>query len=378
MKTHIMTNASHKKFSGNLIKWSFLPFIITALIYACSSDKAPPSMPPVPVAVATAIQKNIPVQIEAIGTVEASQTISVKTRITGQITEVYFKEGQDARKGDLLLSMDCRSYDAALKQAEANLNRDKALLENAEETLRRYTDLVEKGYVAREQYDQVRTNWAALEATVKADIAVVENNLVQTQYCAIYSPIDGRTGMLKVNQGNIVKADETEVVTINQIQPVNVSFAIPEKDLLKVRKLLSEKKLEIDACIPGEELPEKGALTFVDNAIDTARGTITLRGTFDNREKRLVPGQFVNVILTLSIQPNAILVPSQSVEQGQVGQYVFVISPDSNAEMRQVTIGQDIKDETVILKGIRAGERVVTDGQMRLLPGSRVTIKEIK
>ncbi|MCX5852155.1 MAG: efflux RND transporter periplasmic adaptor subunit [Deltaproteobacteria bacterium] len=335
-------------------------------------------MPPVPVAVATAIQKNIPVQIEAIGTVEASQTISVKTRITGQITEVYFKEGQDARKGDLLLSMDCRSYDAALKQAEANLNRDKALLENAEETLRRYTDLVEKGYVAREQYDQVRTNWAALEATVKADIAVVENNLVQTQYCAIYSPIDGRTGMLKVNQGNIVKADETEVVTINQIQPVNVSFAIPEKDLLKVRKLLSEKKLEIDACIPGEELPEKGALTFVDNAIDTARGTITLRGTFDNREKRLVPGQFVNVILTLSIQPNAILVPSQSVEQGQVGQYVFVISPDSNAEMRQVTIGQDIKDETVILKGIRAGERVVTDGQMRLLPGSRVTIKEIK
>jgi multidrug efflux system membrane fusion protein len=328
--------------------------------------------------VAAAVQKTIPVQMNAMGRVEAFQTISVRSQITAQIRKVLFKEGQDVKKGDLLLELDCRTYEAALRQAEANLVRDRAQARYAEEQSRRYADLMKKDYVARELYDQIQANSAALEATVKADEAVVESSRVQMQYCSIYSPIGGRTGSLKVNQGNIVKADDTELLTINQIQPINVAFAIPEKDLPRVKKYIPEKKLEVDAFIPGEDRPEKGELTFVDNAIDAATGTITLKGTFSNKEKRLVPGQFVNVVLTLATEPNSILVPSQGVEQGQTGQYVYVVKPDSTVEMRPVTIGVEIKGETMILKGIKAGERVVTDGQMRLLPGSKVVIKEMK
>ena len=232
--------------------------------------------------------------------------------------------------------------------------------------------------MAREQFDQIQANAVALEATLKADEAIVESNRVQMQYCSIYSPIDGRTGMLKVNQGNIVKVNDTEILTINQIQPINVTFAIPEKDLPRVKKYSMEKTLKVEAFIPGEERPENGELTFVDNAIDKTTGTITIKGTFANKEKRLVPGQFVNVVLTLTTQPNAVLVPPQGVEQGQTGQYVYVIGPDSMAEMRPVTIGAEIKGETVIVKGLKPGERIVTDGQMRLTPGAKVTMKNSK
>jgi membrane fusion protein, multidrug efflux system len=362
-----------------IMVWCLLvPFAAATLTPACSPKKQPPADRPVPVVVAAAVQKTIPIQMNAMGTVEAFQTISVRSQITAQIRKVLFKEGQDVKRGDLLLELDCRTNEAALRQAEANLVRDRAHARYAEEQSRRYADLVKKDYVARELYDQIQANFAALEATVKADEAIVESSRVQMQYCSIYSPIDGRTGSLKVNQGNIVKADDTELLTINQIQPINVAFAIPEKDLPRVKKYIPEKKIEVDAFIPGEDRPEKGELTFVDNAIDAATGTITLKGTFSNKEKRLVPGQFVNVVLTLATEPNSILVPSQGVEQGQTGQYVYVVKPDSTVEMRPVTIGVEIKGETMILKGIKAGERVVTDGQMRLLPGSKVVIKEMK
>jgi len=352
----------------------------TTMIFtlACSSKKQPPAVPPVPVVVAAAVQKTIPIQVNAIGSVEAFQAISVRSQITGLITKVHFKEGQDVKKGDLLLDLDCRTNVAALRQAEATLLKDKAQAEKAKEDLRRYTILVEKDFVAKEQYDQVRANLASLEATVKADEANVQNNRVQVQYCSIYSPINGRTGRLEVDEGNMLKANDVEVVTINQIQPINVAFAIPEKDLPRVKKYFAEKKLEVDAFIPGEDRPETGELSFVDNAINTSTGTITLKGTFANQGKRLLPGQFVNVILTLASEPNAILIPSQGVEQGQAGQYVFVVKPDSTVEIRPVTIGTEIKGETVILKGLKAGERVVTDGQMRLLPGGKVVIKETK
>jgi multidrug efflux system membrane fusion protein len=362
-----------------IMMWCLLvSFAAATLTSACSPKKQPPANRPVPVIVAAAVQKTIPVQMNAMGTVEAFQTISVRSQITAQIRKVLFKEGQDVKKDDLLLELDCRTIEAALRQAEANLVRDRAHTRYAEEQSRRYADLVKKDYVAQEQYGQIQANFAALEATVKADEAVVESNRVQMQYCSIYSPIGGRTGMLKVNQGNIVKADDTELLTINQIQPINVIFAIPEKDLPRVKKYFTEKKLEVGAFIPGEDRPEKGELTFMDNAIDKTTGTITLKGTFPNKEKRLVPGQFVNVVLTLTTVPDAILVPTQSVEQGQAGQYIYVIRHDSTAEMRPVTIGAEIKGETMILKGIKAGERVVTDGQMRLLPGGKVVIKEMK
>ncbi len=354
--------------------------LCTTMVFmnACSPKKKPPANKPVPVVVAVAVQKTIPVQMNAMGSVEAFATISVRTQITAQIAKVFFKEGQDVKKGDLLLTLDCRMNEAALAQAQANLARDRAQADYAREQSRRYADLIKKDYVAKEQFDQIQANAAALEATVKADEAVVESNRVQMQYCSIHSPIDGRTGMLKVNQGNIVKTNDTEILTINQIQPINVTFAIPEKDLPRVKKYSMEKTLTVEAFIPGEERPENGELTFVDNAIDKATGTITIKGTFTNKEKRLVPGQFVNVVLTLATQPDAVLVPSQGVEQGQTGQYVYVIGPDSTAELRTVTSGAEINGETVIVKGLKAGERIVTDGQMRLTPGSKVTMKKLK
>ncbi|MGD0210569.1 MAG: efflux RND transporter periplasmic adaptor subunit [Desulfomonilia bacterium] len=344
-------------------------------IHGCSSKKKQTAVRPVPVVVAVAVQKTIPVQINAIGSVEAFQAISVRSQITGLITRVLFHEGQDVKKGDLLLEIDCRPNVEALKQAEANLVRDRAQTKYADQEVKRYADLVNKDYVAKEQYEQIQANFAALEATVKADEAFVRNNKLQVQYCSIYSPIDGRTGKLEVDQGNILKANDIEVATINQIQPIQVAFAIPEKDLPRVKKYFAQRKLEVDTLIPGEEGQEKGELTFVDNAIDKTTGTITLKGTFANKGKKLLPGQFVNVVMTLTTEPNAILVPTQSVDQGQEGQYVYVINPDSKAEMRPVTIGQVMNGETVILKGVKAGERVVTDGQVRLIPGSVVSVK---
>ncbi|HVN70444.1 MAG TPA: efflux RND transporter periplasmic adaptor subunit, partial [Desulfomonilia bacterium] len=305
-----------------IVVYGMLLLCITAIFTdACSSKKRQPDPRPVPVVVAAAVQKNIPVQINAIGSVEAFQSISVRSQITGLITKVHFKEGQDVKKGDLLLEIDCRPNIEALSQSEANLLRDRAQAKYAEQQVARYADLVKKDYVAKEQFDQIQANFSALEATVKADEAMVRNNQVQVQYCSIYSPVDGRTGKLEVDQGNIVKANDIEVVTVNQIQPINVTFAVPEKDLPRIKKYYSEKKLEVDTFIPGEEQPEKGELTFVDNAIDKTTGTITLKATFSNKEKKLLPGQFVNVVLVLTTEPNAILVPSQSVNQGQEGQY---------------------------------------------------------
>jgi multidrug efflux system membrane fusion protein len=356
--------------------WLLLIITFTVMIHGCSSKKEKPPIPPVPVTAASAVQKTIPVQINAIGNVEPHQTISVKTQITGQITKVNFKEGQDVRKGHLLFQLDCRPYEEALKQAEANLARDTAQAKNAEVDLQRYTALLEDQFVTRQQYDQVRTNWTALEATLKADRAVVENSRVQIQYCSIYSPLDGRTGSLKVHQGNIVKASDVEVVIINQIQPIYVTFTIPEKDLPAVKKYQSREKLKVEALNTGDKRPETGVLTFIDNAVNKVTGTIILKGTFTNQEKRLWPGQFVNVVMTLTSEPNAILVPSQAVSTGQSGQYVFVVKPDLTAEMRPVTTGTTIGGGTVILKEIQAGEQVVTDGQLRLIPGAKVTIKE--
>jgi membrane fusion protein, multidrug efflux system len=367
-----------KKMTGKITSSYLLMFItLTAFMHACSPSpkKQPAADKAVPVETAVAVQKSVPVQMSAVGYVEAFQTISVRSQITAQIKKVLFKEGQEVKAGDLLFELDCRTNDAALNQAEANLRKDKAQADYAAEQLRRYTELLKEEYVTRGQYEQMQANAIALQATLKADEAVVESNRVQMQFCSINSPVDGRAGTIKVHQGNIIKANDTELLTINQIQPVNVGFAIPEKDLSKIRTYFDQKKLEVDAFIPDQGRPEKGDLAFIDNAVNTATGTITMKGTFANRDKRLVPGQFVNVVLQLGSEPSAILVPSQSVEQGQKDQHVYVVKPDSTVEMRSVVAGQEIDGETVILKGIQAGERVVKDGQMRLTPGAKVTIK---
>lgn len=358
--------------------FSFFSILLITFLPACSRKAAePPKKLPVPVASGTVSQKTVPVQIRAIGNVEAYSTVSIKSQIGGELIRVHFKEGQDVQKGNILFTIDLRPYEAALKQAEANLAKDIAQLENARENVRRYAGLVKKGYVAQEQYDQISTNAAALEATVNADKAVVENARLQLKYCFIYSPITGRTGNLISYQGNLIKANaDNSMVVINQIQPIYVAFSVPEQNLLEIKKYMAEGKLRVEALLSKENMkPEQGVLTFIDNAVDLTTGTIKLKGTFANKEKRLWPGQFINVVLTLTSQPNTVVVHSQSIQTGQKGQYVFVINNDLTVEARPIIVGRTLDSETVIEKGLQPGEKVVTDGQLRLLPGVKVEIK---
>lgn len=344
------------------------------LLLACSSEQPAAKSSPVPVITALSVRGDVPISISAFGTAEAYQTVSVRSQITARISKVHFKEGQGVKKGDLLVELDCRSNLAALKQAEANLLKDIALARKAEQDVRRYAALVEKNYVSREEYDQVRANSEALQATIRADQALVDGSRIQMQHCSIHAPIDGLAGRLRVDEGNILKADDVEIVSLNQIQPIRVSFAIPEKDLPKVRKYAGERALEVVATIPGDDKPEHGTLEFVDNEIDKSTGTATLRAVFANAEKRLLPGQFVTVVMTLATLPDATLVPSQAVNQGQDGRYVYVVTRESTAQMRPVQVGGSLDGRTVILEGVAPGERVVIDGQLRLTPGAAVTI----
>jgi multidrug efflux system membrane fusion protein len=356
-------------FTLSIVLMSFLP--------ACSKKSGLPPKPPTPVIASTVVQKTVPVQIRVIGNVEAYSTVSVKSQIGGILTNVHFKEGQDVNKGDLLFTIDPRPYEATLRQAEANLEKDTAQLENAREEVRRYAELVKKGYVAQEQYDQIRTNAASFDAIVNADRAVVENARLQLKYCYLYSPITGRTGNLFANEGNLIKANaDNPMVVVNQIQPIYVTFSAAEQYLPEIKKYMSSGKVLVKAFITkGEDNPEEGILTFVDNTVDVATGTIKLKATFANKGKRLWPGQFVDIVMILTTQPNALVIPSQAIQTGQKGQYVFVIKNDLSVEDRPITVGRTLNSETVVEKGLQAGEKVVTDGQLRLVPGAKIEIK---
>jgi len=360
----------------------FLTGILGLLLLAvfssgCSNEKSrKPVSATLPVTISTAIQKTVPVQLRAIGNVEAYSTVMVKSKVGGELVGVHFTEGHYVKKGDLLFTIDPRPYEAALKQAEANLQRDLAKAKSALDDARRYESLIQRQVVSPQQYEKVRSDADALEATVLADRAAVENAKIQLDYCSIRSPIDGRTGSLIVKQGNIIKADDIHLVVINQIIPIDVAFSIPEQFLLEIKKYMASGKLQVEALVPmNEEKPEKGVITFIDNAVDSNTGTIRLKGTFANRERKLWPGQFVNVVLTLTTEPNAIVVPSQAIQTGQEGQYVFVVKQDLTVESRPVVAGRTIGAETVIQKGLHVDEKVVTDGQLRLYPGAKVEIK---
>ena len=370
---------------------------------ACSEKEAPPpSKPVVPVVVAAAVLKDVPVQLNAIGTVEAYST--VKSQVSGELMQVHFKEGQEVRKGELLFTIDPRSFEADLKRAEANLARDLAQLKQAEANLardtaqakhargetRRYERLIQAGVVPREQYEQIRTGMEALEASlhadaaaiesaqqaISADRAAIENAQIQLGYCSIRSPIDGRTGSLMVHRGNIVKSNDTSLVVIHQIHPIYVNFSVPEQNLPEIKKYMAVSRLKLQAAAPDDrENPAQGEAAFVDNAVDTSTGTIRLKGTFENKDRRLWPGQFVNVLLRLTTRPSAVVVPSQALQSGQAGPYVFVVRADSTAELRPVAPGMTVEGETVIERGLQPAERVVTDGQLRLVPGARLEIK---
>jgi len=355
-------------------------FVLASLL-GCSRQDAvqaakPQQAPAAPVRVATVASRNMPVQLQAIGNVEAISTVSIKAQISGQLTKVHFKEGDFVRKGQLLFSIDRAPFEAALRQAEATLAKDQAQALNTKLDAQRYEGLGREGVVSRQQVDAAQASWNAMEATVAADKAAVETAKINLAYTSIYSPINGRTGNVGVKEGNLVKANDVPIlVTINQIEPIYVTFSIPEQQLADVKKYLGSKTLRVEAAPQGSGQQFDGKLTFIDNAVDLTTGTIKLKATFDNHERVLWPGQFVDVMLTLTTQPNAVVVPSAALQNGQDGTYVYVVTPDFTAQKQLVKVSWTVGDSTVISSGLQPGQRVVTDGQLRLIPGSKVDIK---
>jgi multidrug efflux system membrane fusion protein len=319
----------------------------------------------------------MPVEVRAIGTVEPARTVAVRAQITGELTSVNFKEGDDVQAGQVLFTLDKRPFEAALKQAEANLSRDLAQSENTSAVAKRTNELAERGIATREQVGTANSSAQAADATVGADRAAVENARVQLQYATITAPITGRTGVLMVHPGNLVRAsDATSLVVINQLSPINVSFAVPEAQLAPLKRYLAEGGVHVNVQQPGEAAkPVAGRIGFIDNSVDPTTGTIKVKGAFDNLDHRLWPGQYVNVVVTLATDPKALVVPTPAVQQGPQGTYVYIVKQDQTAELRPVTVGRVSGEETIITKGVSDGETVVTDGHLRLVPGSRVAIK---
>jgi multidrug efflux system membrane fusion protein len=352
-----------------------------SIFTGCSSgngtSQGPRQAPGVSVGAAPAVAKEMPLQIRAIGNVQAYSTVQVRAQVYGPIVGVYFKEGQDVRKGDPLFKIDPRPYEIALKQAESAGARDRAQLKNAEAEVGRNTDLAGKDFVTKERYDQLQSNAEVLRASVKADEAAVDNAKLQLAYCSISSPIDGRTGSLLVYPGNLVTAaDVGSLVVLNQISPIYVAFSVPEQNLPLIKKYMALGALKTEALPKDQDIAIPGVLTFIDNGIDPATGTVLLKATFPNMDRALWPGQFLNAVLTLAVEKEAIVVPSPAVQTGQAGTYVMVVKSDKTVEMRPVVVARTVGDESVIASGLRAGETVVTDGHLRLVPGARVEIKK--
>lgn len=355
-----------------------LVLAILAASIACKQKSTqaagPTKRPPVPVAVATVTQRTIPVEVRAIGNVEAYSMIGVKAMVAGQLTHVYFTEGDTVRKGQPIFEIDPRPFEEAVKQAEANLAKDAANAANAEADAKRYEALFKAGVSARQEYDLKQAAFKALDASLAADRSAIDNARLQVEYCHIKSPIDGRTGNVLVKEGNVVKANDVPLVNINQIHPIYVAFSVPEKEFPAINKRLAER-LRVTAASTGDAgSPVQGTLTFTDNSVDQTTGTIRLKATFPNTDNRLWPGQFVNVVLTVAAQSNAIIVPSQAVQTGQNGQFVFVVKADNKVEMRPVVLGRAVGNEVALSSGVRPGEMVVIDGQSRLVPGAEVQV----
>jgi multidrug efflux system membrane fusion protein len=342
-----------------------------------AAGRGSPGAAAVPITVAQVVQKPMPLEVRVIGAVEASSNVAVHAQLTGELTSVHFTEGDDVKMGDVLFTFDRRPLESALQQAEANLARDVAQAENAVAQAKRYADLAQRGIATREQVDTASANSAALQATVGADRAAVDSARVQLNYATITSPISGRTGALMVHAGNLVRAnDASPLVLINQVSPINVTFALPEAQLPELKRYMAQGTIHVEAQPPSDAAHASvGRITFVDNAVDQTTGTIKVKGSFPNQDHSLWPGQYVNVVVTLAVDRDALVVPSAAVQAGQQGNYVFVIKPDQTAELRSVEVARAGAIETIIKSGVKPGETLVTDGHLRLVPGSRVSIK---
>jgi multidrug efflux system membrane fusion protein len=383
-------------------------FILILLLAGCSSEKAAAvaqqQAPAAPVLVSKAMLKSVPIEIQSVGNAEAYSSVSVKSQVGGELTVVDFREGTDVRKGDRLFVIDPRPYESQVAQAEAALAKDKAQLQAAQANLskeiaqeefaqaqaKRYSELLQKGLLAPDSAEQinaqakaaseaVRADRAAIDsmqANIAADQAALDRAKLQLEYCTIRSPIDGRTGQLMVKQGNVVKATDVELVTINQLHPIYVTFTVPEINLPLIKARMAAGKVSVVVYLQGQdEAVETGTLTFVENTVDSATGTIRLKALFDNRADKLWPGQFVRVVVRSNDSSNSIVVPVTAVQTRQDGKFVFVVKPDMTVEARAVLAGRTIERDVVIEKGLSEGESVVTTGQLRLVPGSRIQIK---
>lgn len=382
----------------------FPVFVTLGLLLGCTANTAAPPPPlGVPVVVARVSQKLMPVEVASVGNVEPISTVAIKAQISGELLEVHFKEGDFVRKGQLLFTIDSRipqgqvgtmqanieKDEAQLKQAEANLARDTAQLVYARAEAERYATLLKRGLVAADSSEQARSQANALEESVRADRAAIENvrailvvdqhalggAKLQLSYCTIYSPIDGRTGAVMVKPGNLVKPVDVPIVVINQTSPIYVNFTVPQQYWPDIKKNMNEGMLHVSAAVPQDSgHPKQGNVIFVDNAVDATTGTLHLKATFENSENHFLPGMFVSVLLRLSEQPNAKVVPTQAVTEGQNGTFVYVVKPDDTVEMRPVVSGHTYGGEAVIDSGLGLNEVVVTDGQTRLVPGAKVQV----
>lgn len=390
-------------------------FIITSLILviiiagcgktdSAKSDKSQKQQA-VPVVVATVEQKDIPLQFQTIGTVEEYSIVSVLSQVGGTISSVNFKPGQEVKKGALLFEIDPRPFKTTMQQLEANLAKDSAQLLQAYATLSkdsaqlnfakqqvdRYADLIKAGVVTQEAYDQIVLNQRTISATIQADLATIKaieqtiqadhaaynNAKLQLDYCYIHAPMAGITGDYLIDQGNVVKSSDKALVTISQLDPIYISFSIPQNDVAELKKYMTGKTLKVEAIIKNDtEHTVTGDLSFLNSAIDKTTGTLKLKAVFHNQLHKLWPGQFVNVILTLQVEPNRIVVPQETIQTGQQGQFVYVVKPDKTVESRPVVTGREYNHDIIVEKGLAPGEIVVTDGQIRLTPGAKVDIKK--
>jgi multidrug efflux system membrane fusion protein len=347
------------------------------LCSGCAKQQAAPTpRPPASVLVGKVTQKTMPVEVMAVGNVEAISTVSIRAQVPGEVRNVHFKEGDFVAKGQTLFTIDPRPYEAALAQAKAAVARDKATGLYNRAQAQRYKTLFDQGVIPAEQVDSYSSAADASDAVLNADEAAVKTAELNLEYCTINSPIDGRTGTVMVKAGNLVKVADVPIVVINQVNPIYVNFTVPQQYWPDIKEHVDQGALHVKAVIPQDAgAPIEGTLTFVDNIVDSTTGTIHLRGTFENQRNRLWPGLYVNILLTLSEQPNAIVVPAHSIITTQQGSYVYVVKANNTVEQRTVVPTRTIADDTVVEKGVRPGETIVTDGQINLIPGAAVDAK---
>jgi multidrug efflux system membrane fusion protein len=373
------------KYAAERLRSSILFFPLTAVLLLSGCGSKEPvqgaggsgGRPPAPVVVASVEQRDIPVQIQAIGNVEAYQTVQIRSQVNGQIQQIFFKEGEDVRAGQPLFLLDKRPFQADLAKAIGQMKHDQAQAENSRLQAERYSGLEKQGIVSHEQADQLRAQAQADASAVEADKATVDAARVQLQYTDVVAPINARAGTLMINLGNLVKANDTPyLVQLNQVTPIYVTFSVPEANLDRVRHRFSSGQLKVLAFPKGQaDTPVEGRLTFIDNGVDTTTGMFKLKGTFQNRDRRLWPGEFVDVALVLSTQKNAVVVPTKAIQTGQQGEYVYVVRPDSTAQSRPVKTAGVYQNLTLISDGLKPGERVIVNGQLRVAPNAKVVVQ---